>query len=131
VFLSSHLMSEMALIAHHLVIIGRGRLLADTSLKDFTEQAGGGGVKVATDQALKLRELLAGPGITITSSSDQELLVHGRDAREIGLAAAGYGIALSELTPQAVSLETAFMQLTHDAVEYQSAPVHTDRKDAR
>jgi ABC-2 type transport system ATP-binding protein len=131
VMLSSHLMTEMALIAQHLVIIGRGRLLADTSLKDFTQQAGGGGVKVATEDALKLRELLAGPDVSITTTSDQELLVHGRDAREIGLAAAHYAIALSELTPQAVSLETAFMQLTHDAVEYQSAPVHADRKAAR
>ena len=131
VMLSSHLMSEMALVAHHLVIIGRGRLLADTSLKDFTQQAGGGGVKVASDQALKLRELLAAPGVTVTSSSDQELLVHGWDSRQIGLVAAQYGIALTELTPQAVSLEEAFMQLTHDSVEYHSGPVQTKRKAFR
>jgi ABC-2 type transport system ATP-binding protein len=85
--LSSHLMSEMALIADHLVIIG-GRLLADTSLKDFTHQAGGSGVKVATGEAMKLRELLTAPGATVSSSSDQELLVHGRAAQEIGLVVA-------------------------------------------
>ncbi|WP_406430335.1 ABC transporter ATP-binding protein [Streptomyces sp. NBC_00631] len=130
VMLSSHLMSEMALVADHLVIIGRGRLLADTTVDDFTQQAGGGGVKVATDEAAKLRSLLAGPDVTITSSSAEELLVSGRDAREIGAIAAQHGVALHELTPQAVSLEAAFMDLTRDVVEYQSAPAGTERKAA-
>ncbi|MFJ6573725.1 ABC transporter ATP-binding protein [Streptomyces sp. NPDC091292] len=130
VMLSSHLMSEMALIADHLVIIGRGRLLADSSLKDFTHQAGGGGVRVVSDEAMKLRDLLAAPGITISSPSDAELVIHGWSARDIGLVAAQYGVALEELTPQSVSLETAFMELTHDSVEYQSAPVGAERKAA-
>ncbi|MFE4368671.1 ABC transporter ATP-binding protein [Streptomyces sp. NPDC056835] len=134
VLLSSHLMSEMALIADHLVIIGRGQLLADTSLTDFTRQAGGGGVKVVSDDAMKLRDLLAAPGITISSSSDEELVIHGWTARDIGLFAAQCGFALRELTPQSVSLETAFMELTRDAVEYHSSPVDapadTDRKAA-
>jgi len=130
VMLSSHLMSEMELIADHLVIIGRGRLLADTSLKDFTQQAGGGGVRVATGEAVKLRELLAAPGVTISSNSAEELLVHGWAARDIGLIAAQYGIALYELAPQSVSLETAFMLLTHDAVEYHSAPADAERTAA-
>ncbi|MEV8405104.1 ATP-binding cassette domain-containing protein [Streptomyces niveus] len=130
VMLSSHLMSEMALIADHLVIIGRGRLLADSSLTDFTRQAGGGGVKVVSDEALRLRDLLAAPGVTISSSRARELVVHGWEARDIGRVAAQYGFALEELTPQAVSLETAFMELTHDAVEYQSAPVRTERMAA-
>ncbi len=130
VMLSSHLMSETALIADHLVIIGRGRLLADTTVDDFTQAAGGGGVKVASIEARKLRSLLAGPDVTISSSSAEELVVSGRDAHEIGAIAAQHGVALYELTPQSVSLETAFMELTSDAVEYHSAPVDASRKAA-
>ncbi|WPB88153.1 ABC transporter ATP-binding protein [Streptomyces malaysiensis] len=130
VMLSSHLMSETALIADHLLIIGRGRLLADTTVEDFTREAGGGGVKVASAEAMRLRSLLTGPDVTITSSVDEELLVTGRDAREIGAIAAQHRVPLYELTPKSVSLETAFMDLTHDVVEYQSAPSHTERKAA-
>ncbi|MFJ1967988.1 ABC transporter ATP-binding protein [Streptomyces sp. NPDC087903] len=130
VMLSSHLMSEIAMIADHLVIIGRGRLLADTTVDDFVRQAGGGGVKVSTTEARKLRSLLAGRDITISSSSAEELIVSGRDAREIGAIAAQHGVALYELTPQSVSLEEAFMELTRDAVEYQSAPADAARKAA-
>nr|WP_206439965.1 ATP-binding cassette domain-containing protein [Streptomyces scabichelini] len=133
VMLSSHLMSEMALIADHLVIVGRGRLLADTTLDDFTQTAGGGGVKVVTDQAARLRRLIAGPDVVITSDSAEELVISGRTAREIGMIAASHGVPLYELTPQSASLETAFMDLTRDAVEYHSAPADnagTDRKAA-
>lgn len=129
VMLSSHLMSETALIADHLVIIGRGRLLADTMVEDFTHEAGGG-VKVATTEAMRLRSLLAGPDVTISSSSTEELLVTGRDSREIGSIAAQHGVPLYELTPQPVSLGAAFMELTRDVVEYQSAPAGTERKAA-
>ncbi|MFF4272842.1 ABC transporter ATP-binding protein [Streptomyces sp. NPDC001536] len=128
VMLSSHLMSETALIADHLVIIGRGRLLADTTVDDFTREAGGGGVKVATTEPVKLRALLAGPDVVISSSSTEELLVSGRGSREIGLIAAQHGVPLYELTPQSVSLEEAFMELTRDEVEYQSAPAEAARK---
>ncbi|MFB6680197.1 ABC transporter ATP-binding protein, partial [Streptomyces sp. NPDC056390] len=130
VMLSSHLMSETALIADHLVIIGRGQLLADTTVADFTREARGGGVKVVTSEAMKLRSLLAGADVTISSSSDEELVVTGREAREIGTTAAQHGVPLYELTPQAVSLEAAFMELTRDVVEYQSAPVTTEGKAA-
>ncbi|MEV2197620.1 ATP-binding cassette domain-containing protein [Streptomyces phaeochromogenes] len=130
VMLSSHLMSETAQIADHLVIIGRGRLLADTTVDDFIRDAGSGGVKVATADTAGLRSLLVGPDVTITSFSRDELMVHGRDAREIGAIAAAHGLALHELTPQAISLEQAFMDLTRDAVEYQSAPADTARKAA-
>ncbi|WP_405650480.1 ABC transporter ATP-binding protein [Streptomyces sp. NBC_00019] len=128
VMLSSHLMSETALIADHLVIIGRGRLLADTTVDDFTREAGGGGVKVATAEPVKLRALLAGPDVLISSGATEELLVSGRGAREIGVIAARHGVPLYELTPQSVSLEEAFMELTRDEVEYQSAPAETARK---
>jgi ABC-2 type transport system ATP-binding protein len=133
VMLSSHLMSEMALIVDHLIIVGRGRLLADTTLDDFTQTAGGGGVKVVTDQTDRLRPLIAGPDVMITSDSAMELVVSGRTAREIGMIALSHGVPLYELTPQSASLETAFMDLTRDAVEYHSAPAdnaHTDRKAA-
>lgn len=130
VMLSSHLMAETALIADHLVIIGRGRLLADTRMDDFVQQAGGGGVKVASVEAGRLRSLLAGPDVTITSSSDEQLLVSGRGAREIGAVAAAHGVALYELTPQSASLEAAFMELTRDAVEYHSAGADTTGKVA-
>ncbi|WP_326720875.1 ABC transporter ATP-binding protein [Streptomyces sp. NBC_00243] len=130
VMLSSHLMSETAQIADHLVIIGRGRLLADTTVDDFIRDAGSGGVKVATADTARLRSLLVGPGVTITSTSTDELMVHGREVREIGAVAAMHGVALYELTPQAVSLEEAFMDLTRDVVEYQSAPADTARKAA-
>ncbi|MGH3479791.1 MAG: ATP-binding cassette domain-containing protein [Nocardioidaceae bacterium] len=122
VMLSSHLMAETALIADHLVIIGRGRLLADTTMDDFVLGASGGGVKVATTGATKLRTLLAGPDVTISSSSAEELIVSGRrDAGEIGAIAAQHGLPLSELTPQSASLEAAFMELTRDVVEYHTA----------
>ncbi|GGS59284.1 hypothetical protein GCM10010270_32420 [Streptomyces violaceus] len=84
-----------------------------------------GGVKVCAADAMRLRSLLAGPDVTISSSSAEELLVAGRDAREIGAIAAQHGVTLYELTPQAISLEAAFMDLTRDVVEYQSAPAGT------
>jgi ABC-2 type transport system ATP-binding protein len=117
VMLSSHLMSEVSLIADHLVIIGRGRLLADTTVAEFVTAEG---VRVGTAAPDALRELIAGPGITVTSTGAEELLVAGTTAREIGLAAASRGIPLFELTPQNASLEEAFMDLTHNAVEYEA-----------
>ncbi|MFB7594970.1 ATP-binding cassette domain-containing protein [Streptomyces sp. NPDC056160] len=119
VFVSSHLMSEVALVADHLIVVGRGRLLADTTVQDLVREAGGDTVKVATDDPARLRDVLAGPGVDITGRiGSEELQVTGVSAREIGLKAAEYGIPLFELTTKAVSLEEAFMELTRDAVEY-------------
>ncbi|WP_330438190.1 ABC transporter ATP-binding protein [Micromonospora sp. NBC_00821] len=118
VMLSSHLMSEVSLIADHLVIIGRGRLLADTTVADFVTAEG---VRVVTPAPDALRTTIAGPGITVTSTGAEELLVAGTSARKIGLAAASRGIPLFELTPQNSSLEEAFMDLTRDAVEYEAS----------
>ncbi|MFE7854739.1 ATP-binding cassette domain-containing protein [Streptomyces sp. NPDC057403] len=119
VFVSSHLMSEMALVADHLIVVGRGRLLADTTVADLVRRAGGDTVTVRTQDPARLREALAGPGVDITGQvGSEELQVTGRTAREIGLAAAEHGIALFELSPRTVSLEQAFMDLTRDAVEY-------------
>ncbi|MEU2619376.1 ATP-binding cassette domain-containing protein [Streptomyces sp. NPDC007157] len=134
VFVSSHLMSEMALVADHLIIVGRGRLLADTTVRDLVREAGGDTVKVATQDPARLREVLAGPGVDITGrSGSEELQVTGLSAREIGLKAAEHGIALFELSARTVSLEEAFMNLTRDAVEYQgsTAGIETPVADRR
>jgi ABC-2 type transport system ATP-binding protein len=122
VFLSSHLMSEMALVADHLIIVGRGRVLADTTVQDFVRDAGGDTVVVAGADPARLRQVLAGPGVDVTGRpGSEQLQVTGLPAREIGLRAAAHGIALSELTGKAVSLEEAFMELTKDAVEYHTS----------
>ncbi|MEU5160857.1 ATP-binding cassette domain-containing protein [Streptomyces sp. NPDC020875] len=120
VFVSSHLMSEMALTADHLVIIGRGRLLADTTVADFVRAAGAASVKVVTPEATALAEALAGPGVQLSSDAPGTLTVRGADSRLIGRTAAALSIPLYELTPVTASLEQAFMDLTHSSVEYQA-----------
>ena len=118
--LSSHLMSEMALTAEHLIVIGRGRLMADTSVAEFVRAAAGTSVRVRTDEADRLRLALAGPAVTGSSAEREVLEVTGLSSERIGRIAADSGIALAELTPQQASLEEAFMEMTKDAVEYQS-----------
>jgi ABC-2 type transport system ATP-binding protein len=126
VFVSSHLMSEIALVAEHLIVIGRGRLLADTTVQDLVRRAGGDQVVVAADDPARLREVLAGPGVEIAGEpGSQQLTITGLPAREIGLKAAEHGLALFELTQRSVSLEDAFMELTRDAVEYHARPART------
>ncbi|SHM66528.1 ATP-binding cassette domain-containing protein [Actinacidiphila paucisporea] len=120
VLLSSHLMSEMALTAEHLIVIGRGRLMADTSVAEFVRAAAGTSVRVRTDEADQLRQALAGPDVTVRSTEREVLDVTGLSSDRIGRIAADRGIALAELTPQQASLEEAFMEMTRDAVEYQS-----------
>jgi ABC-2 type transport system ATP-binding protein len=122
VFVSSHLMSEVALVADHLIVVGRGQLLADTTVRDLVRAAGGDTVHVATQDPARLRDVLAGPGVDVTGRiGSEELQVTGLTAREIGLKAAEHGIALFELSTRQVSLEQAFMDLTRDAVEYHGA----------
>jgi ABC-2 type transport system ATP-binding protein len=131
VFVSSHLMSEMALVADHLIIVGRGRLLADTNVADLIRKYGGDSVKVATSDPARLRDVLAGPGVEITGrAGSEELHVAGLSPRSIGLAAAGAGIALFELTPRTVSLEEAFLDLTKDDVEYHGSAALATRGSA-
>ncbi|MEU0036079.1 ATP-binding cassette domain-containing protein [Streptomyces sp. NPDC006333] len=126
VFVSSHLMTEVALVADHLIIVGRGRLLADTTVHDLIREVGGDTVKVATADPARLREVLAGPGVDITGSAgSEELHVTGVTARQIGLKAAEHSIALFELSAKSVSLEEAFMDLTRDAVEYHGSTTAT------
>jgi ABC-2 type transport system ATP-binding protein len=118
VLVSSHLMSEMALTAEHLIVIGRGRLIADTSVEEFTRRASRNSVSVRTDEPWRLIPLLAGRGVNLSSDEHGTLEVTGLRAEQIGRIAADNQIALSELTPHQASLEEAFMELTREAVEY-------------
>jgi ABC-2 type transport system ATP-binding protein len=118
VFVSSHLMSEMALTAEQLIIIGRGRLIADVSVAGFIRDSSQQTTRVRSPQAAQLRDLLTGPDVTVTSSEAGALEVHGLDTEAIGEIAAEHAITLHELTPVHASLEEAFMDLTRDSVEY-------------
>ena len=120
VFVSSHLMSEMALTATHLVVIGRGRLIADTSVDDFVARSSRNSVTVGSPAATQLREQLLGPDITVTSSQRNQLQVTGLTAEQIGTIAWKSRLPLFELTAQQASLEEAFIEMTHESVEYRS-----------
>ena len=120
VFVSSHLMSEMALTAEHLVVIGRGRLLADTSMARFIEENARSFVLVRSPEAERLREVLTGAGLAPTRRPDGALEVEGGDAARVGELAAGHRLTLHELSVRQASLEEAFMRLTHGTVEYQA-----------
>jgi ABC-2 type transport system ATP-binding protein len=120
VFVSSHLMSEMALTADHLIVIGRGRLIADTSVEDFIAGASKQLVRVRSPRADVLHGLLVGPGVTVRALDDGALEVHGLAAAQVGDLAAANGVPIHELVAQQASLEEAFMDLTREDVEYQS-----------
>jgi ABC-2 type transport system ATP-binding protein len=120
VFVSSHLMSEMALTATRLVVVGRGRLIADTTVAEFTARAGGNSVTVRSPRASELRDLLLGRDITITSEEAGVLRVVGLSAEQIGTVAWEANLPLFQLTTNNASLEEAFMQLTSDSVDYRS-----------
>jgi ABC-2 type transport system ATP-binding protein len=123
VFVSSHLMSEMALTADHLVVIGQGRLLADTSMADFIAQNSRSYVRIRSPQRERLLDVLHGAGITVVESGSGALEVDGAKSEQIGELAAQHQIVLHELSPQQASLEEAFMQLTAESVEYHA---HTE-----
>jgi ABC-2 type transport system ATP-binding protein len=130
VFVSSHLMSEMALTAEHLIVIGRGKLIADTSVTAFIEQASTGRVKVRSPQATRLGELLAGPDVTVGNVEEGTLLVSGLISDQIGQIASDNGITLFELASQQASLEEAFMELTGNSVEYRASTPVAERSVA-
>lgn len=118
VFVSSHLMSEMALTAEHLIVIGRGQLLADTSMADFIEQNSRSYVRVRTPQPEQLKDALAVAGLTPVEVEDGSLELQDADTAKIGELAAANHLVLHELSPQRASLEEAFMRLTAGSVEY-------------
>jgi ABC-2 type transport system ATP-binding protein len=138
VLVSSHLMSEMALTADHLLVIGRGRLIADTSADEFVRSSSRQSVHVRSPRAAELAARCRKAGATVRAGATSRVAaapVAGPDARtdpdvieitgmgsaEVGRLAAADGIALSELIPVKASLEEAFMELTRDSVEYQAA----------
>jgi ABC-2 type transport system ATP-binding protein len=118
IFVSSHLMSEMALTADHLVVIGRGRLIADTSVEEFIERSAQNFVRVRTPQAQELARAIAARGGKSRPEPDGALAVSGLAISAVGDLARDAGIALHELSPQLASLEEAFMEFTHDSVEF-------------
>jgi ABC-2 type transport system ATP-binding protein len=120
VFVSSHLMSEMALTADHLIVVGRGRLIADMSVDDFVARASAKAVLVRSPDLERLRSLLVAADVTFEERERGACEVHGLTPEQIGDTAAAHGIALHELTPQQVSLEEAFMSLTRDELEFAS-----------
>jgi ABC-2 type transport system ATP-binding protein len=121
VFVSSHLMSEMANTADHLIVIGRGKLIADCSMQDFVAQSSGAAVRVRTPSADDLIKALTARGATATTvanDADGAIEVRGLTAEVIGDIAFDQGIRLHELTVVHASLEEAFMELTASSVEY-------------
>jgi ABC-2 type transport system ATP-binding protein len=138
VLVSSHLMSEMALTADHLLVIGKGRLIADTSTDQFVRSSSRRSVHVRSPQAAELAARCRQAGATVQAGSTSRaaaapvagtgagtgpdvIEITGMDSTEVGRLAAAHGIALSELIPVKASLEEAFMELTRDSVEYQAA----------
>jgi ABC-2 type transport system ATP-binding protein len=126
VFLSSHLMSEMALTADHLIIIGRGRLIRDVGLSDFVDEWSKNVVRVRSPQAAELRDVILGPDVRVSSEAPGVLEVDGLTAEQIGDAAAEHGFVLHELVPEKVSLEEAFMDLTREDTEYRATTTTDD-----
>ena len=120
VFLSSHLMSEMAVTADHLIVIGRGRIIADAPIQDIINGKGRIRTRVRTDQPDQLMHLLAGAGVSMELQDNELLEVTGLDPRQIARAALDSHVMIYELTPLQASLEEAYMELTKDEVEYHS-----------
>jgi ABC-2 type transport system ATP-binding protein len=118
VFVSSHLMSEMALTAEHVIVIGRGRLMADMAMAELIAQASSNVVAVRSPQAGELAAALAGPDVTVTAGGPGLLEVSGLTAPQIGQRARDLGIVLHELAPRQASLEEAFMEMTRDQIEF-------------
>ncbi|HEX2903542.1 MAG TPA: ABC transporter ATP-binding protein [Jatrophihabitans sp.] len=121
VFLSSHLMSEMAVTADHVIVVGQGRLIADMPINDLIASASVNQVRVRTPHAARLRDALLGPGVTVSSSESDVLEVQGIPVEQIGQTALDQGLVLYELTPQLASLEEAYMDMTRDSVEYHAS----------
>lgn len=120
VFVSSHMMSEMALTADHLIIIGRGKLLADVPTEEFVDANAHSDVYVRSPQANKLAAQLRARGAIVVIEDNDFLSVTGMEAVAIADLAAGNGIAVHELSPRHASLEQAYLDITNDSVEYRT-----------
>ncbi|WP_039791082.1 ABC transporter ATP-binding protein [Amycolatopsis sp. ATCC 39116] len=131
VLLSSHLMSEMQLVADHLLVIGQGRILADTSIANFIEESpGGNAVVVVSPDAGALAPLLAGDEVTLTTREPGRFEVRGMTAADIGDIATAHRLRIHELTPVTASLESAYLELTRDSVEYAATVQHNTHEKA-
>ncbi|WP_149361804.1 ABC transporter ATP-binding protein [Lolliginicoccus suaedae] len=123
VMVSSHMLSEMAQTAEHLIVIGKGQLIADTTVQEFVDRASGATVKIRTPQLDTLRTALTSQGLTVREdgTGESSLLVVGTTTDAVGEIAAANRITIHELAAQRGSLEEAFMKLTGDSVEYHGA----------
>ena len=120
VFISSHLMSEMAMTADHILIIGRGRLIADSPMSDLIDSASGRVIKVRSPNTAQIREVVTRSGRTVTDTEDGAILISGLSAEAIGKEATRRGWVLYELTPVQRSLEDIYMELTNSSQEFRS-----------
>jgi ABC-2 type transport system ATP-binding protein len=120
VFVSSHLMSEMSITADRLIIIGRGRMIAETTVEDFLKGGSGNFVRVRSPQAPELTRLLAEQGITVRREPDGSLEITGAGCEVVGDLAGANGLTLHELSTHKASLEETFMELTRDSVDYRT-----------
>jgi len=118
VFVASHLMSELEDTADHLIIIGRGRLIADTSVAELLGSASDGTVTIRTPYRAEIMAVLAAAGAAVSSTSSDTLTVTGLSAEHVAKLAADRGLPLYELTPHRATLEQAYLRLTRDAVDY-------------
>jgi len=131
VFLSSHLMSEMSLVAQHVIVIGHGRILRDQPMAALIAESASNRVRVRSPEAARLAAAIAGGHVTVRRLDDTVLEVEGRSSEEIGVAAGREGVILHELTVQGASLEDAYLALTQDEVEYRAdRPASAGRRGA-
>jgi len=121
VFLSSHLMSEMSLTADRLIIIGRGRLIAQTTVEDFLKGGSGNFVRVRSPQGDTLATLLIVQGVAVVRQADGTLRITGASCDAVGELARANGLTLQELSAHQASLEQTYMELTRDSVDYRTA----------
>ena len=129
VFVSSHLMSEMENTADHLIVIGRGRIMADCTVSAFIEANSDLAVRVRTPEGVRLHQLAVARGARVRPGGDQTLLVSGLGLDAIGDLAFDNGVRLHELAPMQASLEAAFMELTRDSIEFEAiAPTRTETR---
>jgi ABC-2 type transport system ATP-binding protein len=126
IFVSSHLMSEMALTADHVIVVGRGRLMADMPMSELIAQASSNVVVVRSPQATALAKALAGRDVTVTSTEQNTLEINGLTAAQIGDRALELNISLHELSSKQASLEEAFMEMTRDEVEFHASTPDDD-----
>jgi ABC-2 type transport system ATP-binding protein len=120
VFVSSHLINEMSLTAERLIVIGRGSLIAETSVQEFTARSAGGSVRVVTPMAQTLVSALSGAGAGVTVDDDGAIVVTGMTSAQVGDLAANRSLTVHELVPLRASLEDVFMELTRDSVEFRT-----------